>query len=104
MVAFATALLLGGRAWIGALRGRVDAGHHAVTLFAGLNVLYCSVIPNLIEAGENQRFKFTIEPLLWLFLGLAVTHPASRVAERWIASSRSRPRPIAWPLARHESL
>ena len=42
----------------------------ATLLFAAANLLYVAVISNSADLGENQRFKFTVEPFLWAFLAL----------------------------------
>lgn len=42
----------------------------ATILFAAANLLYVAIVSNAADLGENQRFKFTVEPLLWAFLAL----------------------------------
>jgi len=34
--------------------------------FVIFNILYISVLPQLVEIGENMRFRFNIYPLLFI--------------------------------------
>ncbi|MFM7737517.1 MAG: hypothetical protein ACKPBU_16245, partial [Alphaproteobacteria bacterium] len=49
-------------------------------LFAAANLLYVAIVSNAADLGENQRFKFTIEPLLWAFLALGGQGLRARLA------------------------
>ncbi len=35
--------------------------------YAALLLLYATVVSSTLEFGENERFRFAVEPLLWLF-------------------------------------
>lgn len=48
-------------------------------LFAAANLLYVALVSNAVDLGENQRFKFTVEPLLWAFLALGAQGVAAVV-------------------------
>lgn len=55
----------------------------ATLIFVWLNVMYVSVIGNMFEIGENQRFRFAIDPLITMLL----------VAMPVLARRRSKSRP-----------
>ncbi len=44
-----------------------------VLLFILLNLLYVSVLVNLFEVGDNNRFRFLVEPFYLVLLGLFLT-------------------------------
>ena len=52
------------------IAGGAGRSRDAVVLFAAANLLYVAIVSNTADLGENQRFKFTVEPLLWAFLAL----------------------------------
>lgn len=57
-------------------------------LFA--TAVYVAVVGNTLEVGENQRFRFYVDPFLAAMLGLA----ADRLrATRWAGAALRRPRP-----------
>ena len=61
-------------------RGEPPAAGDWIWLGALTLVAYGALLANLVEFGENQRFRLALEPLLWL-LGLAAAAPRSRRAE-----------------------
>jgi hypothetical protein len=76
--------LLVGFAWIAAVRARArgDKVSLAALGFCGLNVGFVSIAANAVELGENNRFRFAIEPLLVVLLALL----ADAVRRRWTAA------------------
>ena len=48
--------------------GSSEAGCLAFIL---ANLLYVTIVGNALEVGENNRFRFMIDPLFWVLLGLA---------------------------------
>jgi len=52
------------------IAGGAGRPRDAVALFAAANLLYVTIVSNAADLGENQRFKFTVEPLLWAFFAL----------------------------------
>jgi hypothetical protein len=71
-------------AWRWARRGATPA-RVTVAVIGGL-VLFVMVFGNAFEVGENQRFRFLVEPLVWVVIGFLV----DRVARLWWAA-RSAP-------------
>ena len=55
-----------GRSW-SKWRGKVRTD--AVMLFCAFMIAYTTVVGCSLEYGENVRFKFPVEPLLWAFIG-----------------------------------
>ena len=39
-----------------------------VMLYMAFIIIYTTLISSLFEIGENERFKFLIEPVFWVFL------------------------------------
>jgi multisubunit Na+/H+ antiporter MnhB subunit len=53
-----------------------------VTLvFIYLTVIYVTVVANLVEIGENNRFRFIIDPLILIGLGLCFSDIVDRLAK-----------------------
>jgi hypothetical protein len=42
--------------------------HSPAIIFAAATFLYVAVFGNLVETGENNRFKFVVEPFAWIML------------------------------------
>ncbi|MDQ4098000.1 MAG: hypothetical protein M3144_09060 [Actinomycetota bacterium] len=82
----AAVALVGGRLLVAVVRRRRTAEPAIVgLLFAWLTLCYFTVVVNAVELGENQRFRFEVEPLLVL-LAAGLGHelwrrPASSAAE-----------------------
>lgn len=51
----------------------------AAYLFIWLNVMYVSCAGNFLEIGENNRFRFMVEPVSWIVLAAFVTWCLKRV-------------------------
>lgn len=68
LASFAVAMgaLRGAREWLG--RGR-DPALGATLLFAAGTIVYVAVVGNALEIGENNRFRFLVEPLLFALIG-----------------------------------
>lgn len=63
------------REWIDALQSR------PALMFAALMMLYTVLVGSMFEYGENERFKFLIEMLIWPFL---LSLPTFRSFEQFI--------------------
>lgn len=57
-----------------ALPGRPAPVPRAVMLWLVFNVAYVGLVGNLLEVGENNRFRFMTDPLLLALLGVALQH------------------------------
>ncbi len=57
-------------------RTRADRSRGLVLLFAAFTVVYVACTVNLIELGENNRFRMMVEPLLFALVACAVTSAA----------------------------
>lgn len=59
-----------------ALRGKVktDIALAYTIFFLCLTVVYVSIVGNSADFGENQRFRFVIDPMLLILLGAFLTH------------------------------
>jgi hypothetical protein len=58
-----------------AFRRRSISSPYALTLlFIWLNVVYVTIVGNAFELGENNRFRFVVDPLSLVLLGLALKH------------------------------
>ncbi len=40
----------------------------ATLMFAGLTLIYVSLVGNAFELGENNRFRYIVEPLFWIYI------------------------------------
>jgi hypothetical protein len=78
---FVTFIICGWRLLRKGLSGGVwDPGFRPTLLFIYLNVLYVSVVANLVEIGENNRFRFIIDPLILAGLGLCLDRIQRKIA------------------------
>ena len=60
---------------INALKNKKRNDSYILTiLFIVLNILYVSTLFNLFKVGENQRFRFNIDPLLLILFGLFINN------------------------------
>lgn len=79
-------------AWI-RRRGRAPAPDRATSvtlLFMAGTIVYVTLVSTLLDAGENNRFRFPIDPYLAIFAVLAARAAARRLAAR-LAPSPSAP-------------
>jgi len=53
-------------------RGTLNTPAGATMLFIVLTVLYVTLIGNCLESGENERFRFTVDPLLMIAFGVFI--------------------------------
>ncbi len=67
---------------------RSDRRRGTLLAFMAFAVLYVTVVGNLLENGENNRFRLMIDPLLWLFVAFAIAQGA-----RWLARLFATARP-----------
>jgi hypothetical protein len=76
--------IFGFRRLAGPLSGKSSDAPVAVTLmFAYLTVVYATMVGNLVEVGENQRFRFTIDPLIITGLALLTEGLLVRFGAAW---------------------
>lgn len=59
------------------LREKMSNAEYAVVLFLLLNILYVTAVGMLFEVGENQRFRFMIEPFCWILVLLYIKNRLS---------------------------
>ena len=58
-----------GRGWAG--RG-LDRTQRLVVAFMCFNIAFVALVGNLLELGENNRFRFETDPLSLCLLGLVI--------------------------------
>jgi hypothetical protein len=63
-------------------KGSTDLPFALTILFLCTNVIYVTLIGNSVEYGENNRFRFTIDPFFIIILGLFLTHVFKKVKQR----------------------
>jgi hypothetical protein len=66
----------------------VERARGATLLFAGGTALWVGIVSNLVETGENNRFRVMIDPLVVVLVAFAVSDLARRYRS-------GRPRPDA---------
>jgi len=52
----------------------LDRAQRITLAFILFTIIYSALVGNLLEAGENNRFRFETDPLSLVLLGLALTH------------------------------
>lgn len=67
----------------------------ATLLFLWLNIMYVSFIPNLLETGENNRFRFLIEPFMWVFTAALLSEIARTAYRRFGGGTEPVPPPVS---------
>lgn len=55
-------------------------------------ILYVTVVTNMLEVGENNRFRFSVDPYLFTVVGMAVTRAQSKVRRRMEAEKQRKGR------------
>jgi hypothetical protein len=50
-------------------RNQTDRSQTAVIAFITFTILYFSVLANFFDLGENNRFRFTLDPIVFLLFG-----------------------------------
>lgn len=73
-VVFCTALASGVILLLPSARRRVDGHLVAVLAFLQLTVLYVALVGNLLEIGENDRFRYVLEPYVLTLVAFGLTH------------------------------
>jgi hypothetical protein len=75
------------------IKGRAGAASHRTTivtlLYIWLNITYVTVVGNCLEVGENNRFRFMLDPFYLAILGFLITD-AIRVVKQRVQSSSGR--------------
>jgi hypothetical protein len=64
------------------LKRPVDLAFVLTLLFIWTNIAYVSVVGNMVEVGENNRFRFIIDPLFLVILGLFMESVIMRVKRK----------------------
>jgi hypothetical protein len=62
-----------GAAWRAFARRREASPEAATLLFIALNVLFVTLAGNAVEVTENNRFRFTFDPLIWVVLAVLLS-------------------------------
>jgi hypothetical protein len=87
-------LVTAGGVWLawrsGISRAGLDRNQRLLLLFLCVNIVYITLVGNLFESGENNRFRFMIEPSLVALLGVFMQH-------QWLAKTRRGSRPAGSP-------
>jgi len=66
------------------LRSRnIDRPRAATIAFLGLTVLYVTVLSNAVELGENNRFRFETDAVMWVLFVVLLTRLVGIAAARW---------------------
>lgn len=55
-----------------------NAATKVTLLFMTMNVLYVTIVGNALETGENNRFRFEIDPFLYVLLAVLLDHSFKR--------------------------
>ncbi len=97
LIAAGYALAVGFGLWLllrCAWRRRVSTAD-ATLIFLWLNIMYVSVIGNAFEVGENQRFRFAINPFIATMLAVMAQRALDRLRGRYDPRAGSSLRTIA---------
>ena len=82
IMATALAAIAGTRAVVRVLRRRATGTDAAVALI-GFTVVTVTVVGNLFEIGENNRFRFMVEPITFIVLAWFAARLAATIRRRW---------------------
>jgi len=66
-------------------------------LFFLITIVYVTVIGNCLEVGENERFRFNIDPLLLVLFGVFLTRSIERLGRTY----RTEPESQSGKVSRH---
>jgi hypothetical protein len=81
--AWLAALFMGVRAIVRLFRGsETDIPRAATLVFMAFTILFVTVVTNMLEVGENNRFRFNVEPYLFAAVGMAVSALYTRLRNR----------------------
>ena len=93
LAAWLVAVFWGGRTAVRALRGReADIPRAATVAFMVFTILFVTAVTSSLEIGENNRFRFNVDPYLFAVVGMAVTGAQSKVRRRMEAETRRKGR------------
>ncbi len=70
--------------------GRLTQPSSLVILFVLATVLYVSMTGTMLDVGENNRFRFSIDPFILILVAVFVADHA-RAAVRYTGAMRSEP-------------
>jgi hypothetical protein len=71
-----------------AVRSRTAPVERATMAFIAVTILWVTVVGNAVEFGDNNRFRFVTEPLMWVALGVVADRLlAWRTARRGVRDS-----------------
>jgi 4-amino-4-deoxy-L-arabinose transferase-like glycosyltransferase len=62
-----------------------------VMLWCGALIVYTTAVSCLCEHGENERYRFLVENITWVFIAVVFYRPGAALKRRL---ARSRPRPL----------
>ncbi len=69
---------------------RLSRNQRMLVLYACLTIIYVALVGNFFECGENERFRFEVDPLHVVLLGLFVHYSALPWLRNVFPSSRRR--------------
>ena len=62
-------------------RDALEWSTKAAIIYLNINILMVALLVNLVELGENNRFRFEIEPLLYILFGLLTMEIYNKIYE-----------------------
>jgi hypothetical protein len=75
LIGYSISVFYGLRLVIGALsRKPTDLSFTLTVLFLWGNIVYVTLVSNALEMGENNRFRFMIDPFILIVFGLFLNH------------------------------
>lgn len=90
IVATAIAAVAGIRGVVRVARRRATATDAALAVI-GITVVSVTIVGNLFEIGENNRFRFMVEPITFVALTWFLTRVGARLVAWWRARGSHEP-------------
>ncbi len=64
------------------MKKSMNTPYSLTLIFLFLNILYVTCVSNLFETGENNRFRFMIDPFVLVFLGLILHNGMKKIMKK----------------------
>jgi hypothetical protein len=101
IASYAAAIAFGSCVFWKVLRGRSSEEPFTLTvLFLWFNILYVTLISNAFEVGENNRFRFVVDPSILVLVGVVL----SRILAKALQTQACRIDPSGGPSGRRRSI
>ncbi|NTW08883.1 MAG: hypothetical protein HGA28_04870 [Anaerolineaceae bacterium] len=81
LTGYATAFV-GGFGFLWTRRGQITEPGNMLILFMLYNILFVSLVGNLMDLGENNRIRYAIDPFVWILYVFLIRPWIRRVSER----------------------